>query len=211
MPPDSEPIANLDALAAVDLGSNSFHMLVARVVDHEVHVVDRIKERVALAEGLDDNHFLNLEARDRALACLEQFGQRIAHIPPGLVRAVGTNTLRKARNARNFLARAQATLGHPIEIIAGREEARLVYLGVTQSIGGIPERRLVVDIGGGSTECIIGEGFEPTLADSLFMGCVSRTRRFFPEGVLTADRFRRAIIEAALEVQPIARSYREAG
>jgi len=207
----AEPIANLEALAAVDLGSNSFHMLVARVVDNEVHVVDRIKERVALAEGLDDNGFLSLDARERALACLERFGQRIADIPTDRVRAVGTNTLRKARNARDFLARAQDVLGHPIEVIAGREEARLVYLGVTHSLGGMPERRLVVDIGGGSTECIVGEGFDPILADSLFMGCVSWTRRFFPDGLLTADRFRRALLEAKLEVRPIERRYREAG
>jgi len=205
------PITDLDALAAVDLGSNSFHMLVARSVDGEVVVVDDLKERVALAEGLDEHKFLRLDARERALACLERFGQRIAGIRNDHIRAVGTNTLRQARNGRDFLKQAEAALGHPIEIIAGREEARLVFLGVSHSLGPSTERRLVVDIGGGSTECILGTGFDCELRDSLFMGCVSWSKRYFPDGVLTEERFRKAVIDASLEVRPIERAYQDLG
>ncbi len=203
---DAQP----DTVASVDLGSNSFHMLVARVVDGEVHVVDRMRERVALAEGLDDEKHLTGGARTRALDALGMFGQRLHHMPPGSVRAVGTNTLRQAKNAREFLDEAEAVLGHPIEIISGREEARLVYLGVAQSLHDDGRRRLVVDIGGGSTELIIGEGFEPLEADSLYMGCVT-FERFFPKGKITQKGFDDAELAAALEVQPIERRYTSLG
>ncbi len=205
------PITDVDALAAIDLGSNSFHMLVARSVDGQVVVVDAIKERVALAAGLDAYKFLTGEARARALACLGRFGQRIAGIPNAKIRAVGTNTLRQARNAREFLDDAEAALGHDIEVIAGREEARLVFLGVAHTLGPSEERRLVVDIGGGSTECIIGIGFEPLLRDSLFMGCVSWTTKYFGDGRITRERFDKAVIDASLEIRPIERAYRDLG
>jgi len=207
----SGPITDADALAAVDLGSNSFHMLVARSVGGEVLVVDGLKERVALAEGLDDDKNLVGPATERALACLERFGQRIAGLPHDRVRAVGTNTLRLARNAAEFMEKAEAALGHPIEVVAGREEARLIFLGVTHTLGPSRDRRLVVDIGGGSTEVIIGTGFEPTVRDSLFMGCVSFSQRFFGDGRITEERFRKAIIAASLEVRSIEASYRALG
>lgn len=198
-------------VAAVDLGSNSFHLIVARLVRGEVHVVDRLRHRVALAEGLDSNKRLTRAARDRALACLEIFGQRIRHMPPGSVRAVGTNTLRQARNARPFLARAEKVLGHPVEIVSGREEARLVYIGVTSSIEDTVKRRLVVDIGGGSTECVIGEGLDVREADSLYMGCVSYTTRFFPDGVITAKAMEEAEVAASLELQSIQHRFQQTG
>ncbi len=200
-----------DTVAAVDLGSNSFHLIVARPVGGEIHVIDRLRERVALAEGLDERKRLTREARQRALSCLELFGQRLRHMPHGSVRAVGTNTLRQARNGRAFLGQAEQRLGHPVEVISGREEARLVYLGVSHTIEVQEGRRLVVDIGGGSTECIIGEGFEPLEADSLYMGCVSFSRRFFPDGVISSDAMDAAQLAASLEVQSIAQRFKRVG
>jgi exopolyphosphatase/guanosine-5'-triphosphate,3'-diphosphate pyrophosphatase len=200
-----------DLVAAVDLGSNSFHMLVARVVDGEVHVVDRLKERVALAEGLQADKTLSDDAQRRAIDCLERFGQRLEHMTGESVRAVGTNTLRAAKNARRFLEQAEAALGHRIEIISGREEARLVYLGVANTLSRPEGRRLVVDIGGGSTECIIGETFEPRLADSLYMGHITWTQRYFGDGKITAAAMADARTAAALEAESIQQEYRKMG
>jgi exopolyphosphatase/guanosine-5'-triphosphate,3'-diphosphate pyrophosphatase len=197
-------------VASVDLGSNSFHMLVARVVGDEIHVVDRMRSRVGLAEGLGDDKHLTSDVRTRALEALSIFGQRLLHMPSGSVRAVGTNTLRQAKNGREFLDEAEAVLGHPIEVISGREEARLVYLGVAHSVEDDGRRRLVVDIGGGSTELIIGEHFEPLEADSLYMGCVTFSR-FFPRGRITTRNMDEAIVAAMLELTPIERRYEALG
>jgi exopolyphosphatase / guanosine-5'-triphosphate,3'-diphosphate pyrophosphatase len=198
-------------VAGIDLGSNSFHMIVARVEEGQLHVVDRMRERVRLASGLTREHTLTDAAMDRALACLTRFGQRVRELPLGTVRAAGTNTLRQAKNTSAFLARAEEALGHPIDIIAGREEARLIYLGVAHGVPNDPGRRLVIDIGGGSTECILGEGFEPVATESLFMGCVSFSTRYFPGGVIDRDSFRRAQTAAMLELQSIERAYRQLG
>jgi exopolyphosphatase/guanosine-5'-triphosphate,3'-diphosphate pyrophosphatase len=198
-------------VAGVDLGSNSFHMIVARVDGGQLRIVDRMRERVRLATGFDAEHRLSEEATERALACLTRFGQRVRELPLGSVRAAGTNTLRQAKNSAGFLERAQAALGHPIDIIAGREEARLIYLGVSHGVPNDDGRRLVIDIGGGSTECILGEGFEPLATESLFMGCVSYSTRFFPGGALDRDAFRRAQTAAMLELQSVATEYRRLG
>jgi len=195
----------------VDLGSNSFHMVVARVEEGHVHVVDRLKERVGLAAGLDDQGDLTREAQRRALACLARFGQRLRDMPARNVRAVGTNALRRARNVREFLARAEPVLGHAIEVIPGREEARLIYLGVAHARQDDPGRRLVVDIGGGSTECIIGRRFEPIVTDSLDMGCVTMSLRHFADGRITRKSMQRAQVAARLELRPIRRRYRRLG
>lgn len=201
-----------DLLAAVDLGSNSFHMVVARRVGSHLNVLDRLRERVALAEGLDARKRLSKDAQARALECLARFGQRLRGFPRAAIRAVGTNTLRQASESREFLARCERRLGHRIEIISGQEEARLVYLGVTQALAeDARRRRLVVDIGGGSTECILGEGFEPLEADSLFMGCVTYTQRFFGDGLLTRKRLESAVLAARLELEPLERRYKERG
>ena len=165
-----------DTFAAVDLGSNSFHLKIARAVHEEIHEVDRLRERVRIAAGLTEEKTLSEEALERAYAALEKFGERIRDIPAKQVRAVGTNTLRQVSNPRAVLKKASKALGHHIEIISGHEEARLIYLGVSHSLPYEDERRLAVDIGGGSTEIIIGEGFESKRAASLFMGCVSYTR-----------------------------------
>ena len=177
----TEPAADPGApetLAAVDLGSNSFHMILARVVGQSPVLLDRLREQVQLGAGLDDERRLGKRAWKRGIACLERFGQRLRELPSWCVRAVGTNTLRVAKNARGFLEEAERALGHPIEIISGREEARLIYLGVAHTIGRGGDPRLVLDIGGGSTECILGRHFEAEMVGSLDMGCVSFSRRF---------------------------------
>ncbi len=200
-----------DAIAAVDLGSNSFHMKVARVVDGELHVVDRLREMVRLGAGLREDKRLSFDAQARALACLQLFGQRLRGMPPGTVRAAGTNTLRQARNAEAFLLAGEQILGHPIEIISGLEEARLIYLGAAHGIGASSERRLVVDIGGGSTELIVGEGFTPHQRESLHMGCVSMSQSYFPDGEITPRQMEMAEMAARLEMRPIQSAFRAAG
>jgi exopolyphosphatase/guanosine-5'-triphosphate,3'-diphosphate pyrophosphatase len=205
------PPEDADTIAAVDLGSNSFHMIIADVSRDEVQIVDRLRETVRLAAGLDAHNVLGEEAAQRGLDCLRRFGQRVHELPLGAVRAVGTNTLRSAHNGAGFLAAAEEALGHPIEIIAGREEARLIYLGVAHSRADDRGRRLVMDIGGGSTELIIGERFEAQHRESLYMGCVSSTRHYFPDGKLTEGAMRAAEIAAHLELESIERRYRRIG
>lgn len=203
--------AGPDIVAAVDLGSNSFHMVVARRHEDDIQVVDRLREMVRLGGGLTGDRRLTAETEERAIACLRRFGQRVADLPPDRIRAVGTNTLRQLRDGGAFLKRAETALGHAIEIIAGREEARLIYLGVAHGLATGPERRLVCDIGGGSTELIVGDGFEPKLMESTHIGCVSMSRRFFPDGRLTAKAMDEAEMAGALEIRPIKHLYREAG
>ncbi|MCY4220042.1 MAG: exopolyphosphatase [Thiotrichales bacterium] len=204
-PPVPEP------LAAIDLGSNSFHLVIGKVVDGHLDIVDRLREPVRLAAGLDDRKRLGREAAENALACLRRFAQRLRGMPEHAVRAVGTNTLRSARNGEVFRREAERVLGHSIEVIAGREEARLIYLGVAHALAGRGEPRLVIDIGGGSTECIIGRGFTPTHRESLYMGCVSMSRRFFPDGRIDKHSMKRAVLASRVELEPIERRYRDAG
>jgi len=200
-----------ETFAAVDLGSNSFHLLIARLEDGQLVPIDKLKEPVRLAAGLDDDDVLRPLAQARALECLERIGQRLRDMPGDHVRVVGTNTLRKARKAGRFLAKASDALGHEIEILSGAEEARLIYLGVAHSLEQDASRRLVVDIGGGSTECVIGERFDALFSDSLYMGCVSYSLRFFGSGELGAKAFRKADLAARLELETIQERYRGAG
>ena len=209
-PEDTESPAPASA-AAVDLGSNSFHMVIARVVGEQVQIVDAIKEGVRLAAYLDERGRVTDEGRRRALACLERFGQRVRELPGSAVRAVGTNTLRKMKRPEAFLRDAESALGHSIDIISGQEEARLVYLGVCQSLPPADGRRLVMDIGGGSTEVMVGRGEEPEAAESLYMGCVGFSLEFFPEGEITPERMDRAILAAQVELEPVAKTYRRLG
>jgi exopolyphosphatase/guanosine-5'-triphosphate,3'-diphosphate pyrophosphatase len=197
-------------VAAVDLGSNSFHLVVAREQGAELQVLDRLREPVRIAAGLDAEKQLSAGAQERALACLERFGQRLAGIPRRRVRVVGTNTLRRLRKSPEFFKAAQKALGHPIEVISGVEEARLVYAGVTHGLAG-PPRRLVVDIGGGSTELVIGKGADTRLLESVALGCVTHTRRFFEDGEITEKRFRKARIAARVELEFLEDRYRKAG
>lgn len=200
-----------DVVAAIDLGSNSFHMIVARMVNGHFQILDRLREMVQFAAGLDSKNRLSEESQRRALDCLARFGQRLRHIPPEQLRIVGTNTLRLARNSAEFLARAEAVLGHTVEIISGHEEARLIYLGVVHSVADVPGRRLVVDIGGGSTELIVGEKFESLHLTSLKMGCVSLSRACFDDGRITEARMREAELLVRLKLEPVTVEFQELG
>lgn len=199
-------------IAAVDLGSNSFHMVIARLVGGEPVIVDRLREQVQLADGLGESRSIAPEARARAVDCLRRFGQRLAEMPPETVRAVGTNTLRAARDSADFRTEAERCLGHRIEVISGAEEARLIYLGVAHTLADDDDgRRLVLDIGGGSTECILGRRFEAQNVESLFMGCVSWSERFFPNGRITRGAMKKAVLAAEVELQPVRLQFREIG
>ena len=196
--------------AAVDLGSNSFHMVIARLTEGRMQIIDRIKERVRRAEGMDEQRRMSQEAMARGLDCLALFAERLTNIKPDQIRIAGTYTLRRASNARDFVREAAKVLNHPIEIISGQEEARLIYQGVahTQHIEG---QVLVVDIGGGSTELIIGEGFSPLALTSRKMGCVSFTQSFFGNGKLGEKAFNAAVLEAQHQLAPIINQYRKLG
>ncbi|HEX2825522.1 MAG TPA: exopolyphosphatase [Burkholderiales bacterium] len=196
-------MAEYETLAAVDLGSNSFHCQVARVVGDQFYPLDNLREPVRLGAGLRADKTLDEAVQERALACLERFGERLRGLDRHAVRAVGTNTLRVAKNSKAFLKRARAALGFPIDVIAGREEARLIFIGVQHGLPPLKEERLVVDIGGGSTELIIGSKLKPQRLESLYMGCVSYSLRYFPDGRLTRAAFKRAEIAARNELQPI--------
>ncbi len=198
-------------LAALDLGSNSFHLIVAQNHGGRIQVLDRLKEMVRLAAGLDADNLLSRDAMDRGLDCLQRFAQRMEHLGPSQVRVVGTNTLRKARNGWEFISRAEKAIGYPIEIISGREEARLIYQGVCYAMGPAAERRLVIDIGGGSTELVVGHGYESQLMDSLYMGCVSMSEAFFADGELKGQRFAAAELAARQELEPVVALYRRHG
>lgn len=198
---------NHDTLAAVDLGSNSFRLEVVRVAGEQLYPLDSLKETVRLAGGLNEDKTLDEATQARALDCLRRFGERLRGLPPDAVRCVGTSALRMARHADNFMAEAEAALGHPIEIVAGREEARLIYLGVSHSLAASSDKRLVVDIGGGSTEFVIGQGLKPLACESLHMGCVNFSRRFFDTGALEKSAFKAAEIAARGEVERIAREF----
>lgn len=196
-----------DTLAAVDLGSNSFRLEVARVAGDQLYPLDSLKETVRLAGGLTDDKLLDDATQARALACLHRFGERLRGLSPEAIRCVGTSALRIARNADVFIPKAEIALGHPIEIVAGREEARLIYLGVAHSLTASPDRRLVVDIGGGSTEFIIGQGLKPHERESLHMGCVNFSQRFFAGGIIDKAALKAAELAARVEVERIAREF----
>lgn len=196
-----------ESLAAVDLGSNSFHLQIGRVVDDQIYALDALRESVRLAAGLNAEGDLDGPTQACALATLSRFGERLRGFAPGAVRAVGTNALRVAGNASQFLAAARDALGFPVEVLYGREEARLIYLGVAHSLPSSQQRRLVMDIGGGSTEFIIGTGYEPALTESLSMGCITYTLRFFPDGRIDKSSMKKAIIAAGEEAQAIVRKF----
>ena len=202
--------AQPEIIAAVDLGSNSFHMIVGELRHGQLAVLDRIRETVRLAEGLSDNGDLSPDARKRALDCLSRFGERLRDVHANNVRAGGTSTIRRAREDTGFMVDAESALGHPIEIVSGIEEARLIYNGVTHSLPPTEGLRLVMDIGGGSTELILGRGPQPRALESLHMGCVSMTERFFPGGRITREGFRKARVAAQLELRPVKAFFRNA-
>ena len=188
------------ALAAIDMGSNSFRLEVATLQQGRYRRVDYLKQTVRLGAGLDAQGLLTEDAVQRGLDCLQHFAARLAGFDPGRIRAVATQTLREARNRDDFLHRAQAALGHPIDVISGREEARLIYAGVAQlQPSDVPQ--LVIDIGGRSTELILGRGRTPVLAESFAVGCVSLSLRYFPDGAVSAGGFRDAQVAAGAEFE----------
>jgi len=197
--------------AAIDLGSNSFHLVISRYEHGEFTVIDRQKEVVRLASGLDEDGNLSNEVAQRALSCLEKFGQLLRAIPDSNIRAVGTNALRRLKSSGDFLDRAEEALDHNIEIIAGREEARLIYLGVSKWSSNGDASRLVIDIGGGSTEIIAGKADTPHCRESLEVGCVVLTKQFFADGVLSKERFEQAKLAAELAIQPVVNQFRLQG
>lgn len=195
-------------LAAVDLGSNSFRLQIARVEDDQLYMLDGLREPVRLAAGLTADKYLDAAAQQRALVALGRFAERLRDLPRAAVRVVGTNSFRVAKNAGDFIPQAEHTLGFPIEVIAGREEARLIYLGVAHGLPQSKDNRLVIDIGGGSTEFIIGNGLSPIKLESLYMGCVSFSVRFFPDGKITKQNLKQAELAARLELQTIVADYK---
>lgn len=197
-----------ETFAALDLGSNSFHLIVARYHDQQLQVIDHIREMVRLGGGLVANQRIVPKARKRALACLERFSQRLRSLTH--VRVIGTNALRQARNAYGFLEQAEQVLGHKIEVISGFEEARLIYLGVAHSMQPTKQNRLIVDIGGGSTEIIIGKNFQPQLLESIEIGCVQLSELYF-EGTLSAERFREAELAVRQAIRPQQKSFQAHG
>jgi len=205
------PRAIPEVLAAVDLGSNSFHLVVARYTHGQLVVIDRLREMVRLGAGILEDGRIDKEIAARALDCLERFGQRLRDMHARSVRVVGTNALRIARRKQAFLERAREALGHPIEIVSGMEEARLIYSGVSHTLPAEPGRRLVVDIGGGSTEMIIGEAHEPLLLESLHVGCVSISQRFFGDGKLSPKRIERARLAVRQELEPAQEAFVKRG
>ena len=198
-------------LAALDLGSNSFHLLIVRYDNGQIKVLDQLNEYVRLAAGLDKDNLISDSKTEEAINALARISQRLRGISTENVRIVGTNTLRKAKNSSTFLQRAEETVGHPIEVISGAEEARLIYEGVISVRGSGTGRHLIIDIGGGSTELIIGQSGKPLRMESLFMGCVSLSRQFFPDGVVTQKNMSEAIKYATLQLLPISESYRSLG
>ncbi|MBN3564629.1 exopolyphosphatase [Aliamphritea spongicola] len=212
MPQDNALVASQDTLmAAIDLGSNSFHIVIAKLDQGELLPIDVLSEKVQLAAGLDDNNILSDEAQQRGLECLQRFAERIKGLPSGSVSAVATNALREAVNSQDFIVKAESVLGRPIEVIAGIEEARLIHLGVEHTLAAESGSRLIIDIGGGSTEFIIGERFEPLELESLEMGCVSFSKRYFKDGIISEKNFQLAVFGALRELLAIKRRYKRQG
>ena len=193
----------MSLISAIDLGSNSFHMVVAKAQNGEIRILERLGEKVQLAAGIDEEHKLSRESMQRGIDCLKRFAQLTNGMPIGSVRIVGTNALREASNRGDFIRRAEEVLRHPLEVISGKEEARLIYLGASHTLADNTGKRLVADIGGGSTEFIIGQRFEPLLRESLQMGCVSYTQRYFKDGKITQASYAQAYTAARLEIMSI--------
>ncbi len=207
---DSVASREVSKVAALDLGSNSFHLVVARIVAGSVQILHRVKQKVRLADGLDENNVLSQDAMERGLQVLGIIAESLRGFEPDSVRIVATHTLRKAKNARDFIRAARSILPYPVEIISGTEEARLIYSGVAHT-NHADGQQLVIDIGGGSTEFVIGKGFDPIICRSLQMGCVSYSKRFFAEGKLSAKAFNKAITAAQQELELIESNFRQRG
>lgn len=192
--------------AAIDMGSNSFHMLVVRLKNGHVQILNKIKQKVRLAEGLDEDNVLAEQSIERGLGCLKTFAERLQDIPSQNIQAVATATLRLAKNSQHFVDRAEAILGCPINVISGLEEARQIYMGVAYT-STTDNTRLVIDIGGASTELIVGQGIEPIELASLNMGCVTFAGQYFPDGILSRANFENGLAAARKVIEPLVDTY----
>ncbi len=204
-------MVNQEVLATIDLGSNSFRLQICRNDNGQLLVLDTLKEMVRLGAGLNEEKILSKSAQERALVCLAKFSERLRGFKPAQVRVVATNTFRVARNVEEFTRKASKVLGFPIEIIAGREEARLIYVGVAHTLPLTPEKRLVIDIGGGSTEFILGQELDALITESLPLGCVAYSKRYFEQGKANRQNFQEATLAARNEIQRIAPQLRATG
>ncbi|MDN7124953.1 Ppx/GppA family phosphatase [Pseudidiomarina sp. 1APP75-32.1] len=198
-------------IAAIDLGSNSFHMLIAKATTRGYRIITRHRQKVRLADGLTPDLTLDDAAIERGIECLKDFAQRLAHYQPLQIRCVATATLRKAHNRKQILKRFERALGSPIDIISGMTEAGLIYQGATLELARPDSAMLVLDIGGASTEVIAGVGTEPHVLKSLDMGCVVWQNRFFADGMISAARFAAAVAAAAEQIRPLATTYQAHG
>lgn len=198
--------------AVVDLGSNSFHLLITRLVDNKFEVVNKVKRKVRLAAGLNNQNQLSIEAIERGLECLSLFAKHLISIPTKNIRIVATATLRIASNSSDFIHTANKILPIDIQLLSGMQEANIIYSGVAHTCGDkSTQKRLIVDIGGASTELIIGECFSALHAVSLNLGCVSFNQRYFSDNKLTEKNFSNAIIAADKIIKPIAGDFIKLG
>lgn len=200
---NKEDFSEPDLYAAADLGSNSFHMIIARYSEGGFRVIERVRDVVRLADGLDEMNFLTPETRQRAHAVLLQFRLHLGKVPPANTRIVGTSALRSLNAEEGFIASANDILGLPVDIISGQEEARLINLGVAGNEKNLGVSRLIIDIGGGSTEIIVGKDVTVLAAESIPIGCVAFSSRFFPGGKITPRSFKNALKAADSELQPV--------
>lgn len=203
-------VSELPLFAVIDLGSNSFHMLITRLLEDSVQVVDKVKRKVRLASGLNQDNRLNEAAIARGLECLSFFAERLQDIPSSNIRIVATATLRIATNANDFLIKAEKILGRKVSLLTGEQEAQQIYLGVAHTSCSV-EHRLVIDIGGASTEIIVGNSFDAQLVNSLDIGCVTFKKRFFTDETLSTNNFAQAITAATLQIKPLVDSYKKIG
>lgn len=192
--------------AAVDLGSNSFHMVVVHVVNGSVQIIGKVKQKVRLAAGLDEDMALDEVSMERGWQCLQTFSERLQDIPPSNIKVVATATLRLATNAHVFINRAEEILKHKLDVISGEEEARQIYLGVAYTSAN-QGNTLVIDIGGASTEIIIGNDMQPIHLKSLDMGCVTFMERYFPGGSITQENFNAAKLAANALLDDVADTF----
>ncbi len=210
--PDNTQESNgQETFAAIDLGSNSFHMAIATPEGRSIRMLDSLREPVRLGAGLDAKKRIKTKTEKLALDTLHKFAERLRGIPRDNIRMVGTSTLRRARNSNQFASKAFEILGKRIEIISGREEARLIFESVAHTLPDNDDRRLVIDIGGGSTELVTGSGVTPVLMESINIGCVSSTNNWFDNNEISQDNFRTAMLHAQLELQPLALSFARSG
>lgn len=199
---------NNSTYAVIDLGSNSFHMMIVQVVADSAQVIGRVKRKVRLASGLDDKMMLSDEAMLRGWECLNLFAERLQDIPASNMQITGTATLRLAKNTDVFLHTAEQILGHKIRVISGDIEAQTIYKGVAFTSSG-QQKRLVIDIGGASTELVAGEGHTPHISKSINVGCVTYLEQFFPNGILSESNFTNAIAAAEVEIYQIRDLYKD--